>query len=213
MSGTSKQRRRSGSRTNPGFTLVEVLAAIGIFAVVAVLAYGGLHSVLVARAHIAAQTRRIEEVARAFDRLGRDLGQALGRPVRDQTGVRRPALRGNAGLRGAGLALTRAGWDNPRDARRSTLQRVVYRLRGHALYRSYWNVLDRARDSEPRETPLLSRIESVRVRYLGTGTVWESAWPPAPSGESVRALPRVIEIDLVLPDLGRLVRLYRLPGA
>lgn len=195
-----------------GFTLLEMLVALGIFAVVAALAYGGLRTILASRTEVASSMKRLEAVARAFNTIGRDLDQAIDRPVRDDYGVRQPALFSDVDLSGDGLQFTRAGWDNPLAAPRSDLQRVAYQLRDGGLYRIYWNVLDRAQDSKPQTLHLLQRVDSVRMRYLGQGSDWGPQWPPGlPAQAASVGLPRVVEIELVLPDLGHLTRLYRLP--
>lgn len=213
MTGVNTATAGATGRTAAGFTLLEMLVALAIFAVLAALAYSGLQTVLDSRTEVAASMKRIEAVSRAFDRIGRDLSQAIDRPIRDGYGEKQPALFGDVDLRGRGLQFTRAGWANPLGEPRSDLQRVAYQLRGGRLYRLYWNVLDRAQDSTPQRMRLLNHVDSVHIRYLGQGNDWEPEWPPPvhPTG-TVPVLPRVVEVELVLPDLGHLTRLYRLPG-
>ena len=221
MTGTARTPVRvgnGGSYAGPnsrwgGFTLLEMLVALAIFAVLAALAYGGLQVVLNSRTEVAASMKRLEAVARAFDRIGRDLDQTIDRPIRDEYGVKLPALFGDVDLRGRGLEFTRAGWANPLGEQRSDLQRVAYRVHDGRLYRLYWNVLDRAQDSKPQQMRLLDHVDSVQMRYLGPGNDWEPEWPPPVNlGGTVTDLPRVVKVELDLPNLGHLTRLYRLPG-
>ena len=109
-----------------GFTLIELLVALLVFAVMSVLAYGGLRSVLDASAGAGAHADRLASLQRTFMALARDVEQLADREIRDEYGDRQPALRVGADERL--LELTRAGWRNPAGQTRSTLQRVAYRL-------------------------------------------------------------------------------------
>src|SRR5699024_10968154 len=82
---------------------------------------------------------RMERTQRAITYLTLDFEQMIARPVRDPYGDPRPALIGKDDY----VAFTRLGWANPFHLRqRSDMQRVIYALEGHTLYRRYWPVLD-----------------------------------------------------------------------
>ena len=69
-----------------GFTLLELLVALAIFALVSVMAYGGLASVLdqqFATDEIAGQLARLQKT---YLLLQRDFEQLVPRPVRDEYG-------------------------------------------------------------------------------------------------------------------------------
>jgi general secretion pathway protein J len=213
--GFLRRRPTEGSRTAPtrrtaGFTLLELLVALAVFAVVAVLAYGGLRSVLDAREHADRQAQRLAELQSAVSVLGRDVEQVLERGIRNEFGDPEPPLRGGSGT--LLLELTRAGWRNPAALPRSDLQRVAYRLDGTELVRLAWQVLDRAQDAAPLEMPLLTGVAAVEVRFFDHALEWRPEWPPPLPGEEAPALPRAVEITLELEDWGRVTRLLRLPG-
>ena len=58
---------------NAGFTLVEVLIAMAITAFVAGVGYRSLTTVIVGVDSLRQESRRLEELNRAFQVLGRDL--------------------------------------------------------------------------------------------------------------------------------------------
>jgi len=200
--------RHRPARCRPGgFTLLELLVAIAVFAVVAMLAYGGLASVLDAREDTAAAAQRLRALQLTMLMLQRDLDQLAPRGIRDEYGDSKPALHGGADW----IELTRGGWSNPADQARSQLQRVAYALRERTLIRAHWQVLDRAQDSAPLETPLLERVRALRVRFLDANREWQETWPPLAQGETAVAdpLPLAVELTVELEQWGGVTRLFR----
>ena len=204
------------NRPAHGFTLLELLVALAVFAIMATAAYSGLSNVLFTRAAVEEQNRRLAAVQLAMFRLEQDIAQAVPRGIRDEYGDPQPALRGG-GLLDDGLILTRAGWDNPLGQSRATLQRVAYRLREGRLWRLHWDVLDRGGLMEPRETLLLEKVQEFRARFLDPDDEWRNEWPPAVDERTSdqppnpNLLPRAVEITLTLEDWGAIARLLLLP--
>lgn len=190
-----------------GFTLLELLVALGVFGVVAAMAYGGLQTVLNAREETARHSERLAELERTMLFLGRDVIQIVNRPIRDELGDSRPTLVGGEGHQS--LELTRDGWANPANARRSTLQRVGWELKGESLFRSAWRVLDRAHDSEANSFAMLRGVQEFKVRFLGSNREWSDSWPLQGNAP---VLPLAISVSLELEDWGAVERLWMVPG-
>lgn len=201
-------------RAMRGFTLLELLVALAVFAIMAVIAYSGLRNVLFTRAAVEAESQRLAAVQMAVYRLEQDIEQAVPRSIRDEYGDPQAALLGGD-LSDDRLILTRAGWDNPLGQPRARLQRIAYRLREGRLWRLHWPVLDRGGRIEPRETLLLDRVQAFKVRFLDKKS-WRDDWPPPAEAEADRknldAMPRAVEISLILEDWGEITRLLPLPG-
>jgi general secretion pathway protein J len=209
-----------------GFTLVEVLIALAITALVATIAYTGLSTVMTGAERLRDNADRIYELNRAFMILSRDLRQFTARPVRDEFGDIEPAFTGGE-LARFELSFTRTGWYNPNNHPRSTLQRVNYRLEDEGLWRDTYPVLDRAANTEPESALLLDGVESIHVVFLGSletlqiepgsGAVdtrnWVENWVSDNSGVqgAVLAPPSAVEITLQLKGWGEMKRLYALP--
>src|SRR5207253_8006967 len=98
-------------RNSKGFTLVELLVALAIFALMSAFAYRALDGMLEARVSLQKESRKWRDVALAIGRLERDLGAALPRRALGSNGTTlmplSSALDANSGAQG--LALTRAG--------------------------------------------------------------------------------------------------------
>lgn len=175
-----------------GFTLVEMLVAVAIFAVLAVLAYAGLAAVLRQRADLAAHDHDLHALQRAYIVMQRDFTQAAPRSVRDELGGPLPAMRGDPN--GHEVGLTRAGYPNPAGVRRSQLLRVRYRLVDGRLLRWQFPVLDRAPTVPPPPDVLLHGVRSLQLRYRDAAGGWLTSWPPA--GGSPRGLPTAVEVTM-----------------
>lgn len=204
-------------RRQQGFTLLEVIIAISIFALLGLGTYKMLDSVLrtdeVTRAH----ERSLRELSRAFAAMDRDLAQAIGRSVRDPYGDERAGLLGELGAMDglAAIEFTRSGWRNPMGLSRSQLQRVRWRLADKVLERVYWTVLDQAVDSQPRVQKILEGVTALEFRYLDERGEWQGQWPPAQGNstpeENLLRLPLAVELKLEHEHYGEMTRLYRLP--
>ncbi|MCW9057533.1 MAG: type II secretion system minor pseudopilin GspJ [Gammaproteobacteria bacterium] len=195
---------------NRGFTLLELLVALAIFAVLATTTYGGLLNILGQRAAVEQQAERLQALQLTYRLLGRELAQISTRGIRDIHGDPQPALQ--LGGQQPGLEFTHGGWLNPAERPRAVLQRVRYVLDQDRLLRFSWQVLDRAQDSEPVEQRLLEEVRELRVRLLDENNEWHEQWPPEAllPGQPLPAAPRAAEVILELDDLGELRWLFRL---
>ena len=115
---------KPGKRYHPahslGLTLIELLIALAIFAVLSAITHGAIRAALEARQRIEAESNRLGDLQRAMLVIERDVVQMVGRRIRDENGEALPALKspGN-GFRL--LEFTRTGWNNPTRANRSHL--------------------------------------------------------------------------------------------
>lgn len=199
-----------------GFTLLELLVTLAIFGLLSVLAYGSLDVVLKGQQATNEHASRLAQLQKTFLWLERDVEQTVNRSIRDEYGEKQLAMKGaEAGQ--YQLELTRAGWRNPTGRTRSNLQRVAYSVKDEKLIRSYWNVLDRAQDSQPQETELLDGVLRMELRFLtfqaNNQKEWTDSWPSNSLGvQSTEDPPRAVEVTLETEHEGRITRLFRVPG-
>lgn len=194
-----------------GFTLLELVVAMAIFAIMAAIAYSGLNNVLLARAQTDEHARQLHQLQGAMTWLSRDIEQIVDRGVRSEYGEMMPPVIGND-FEGYLLELTHGGWRNPANQPRSHLQRVAYAVRDEQLVRIYWRVLDRAEDSKTYENVLLDGVKGMEVRYLGQDGDWHTSWPdklPGAAAGTQPTLPRAIEVNVDTKQFGKITRLFR----
>lgn len=198
----------TATRRQRGFTLIEVMVSLAIFAALAAAAYTTLNGVVEASRVVSEQMTRLQALQRTVQRMTLDFGQLTPRPVRDELGDGRlPVLRADA--RSLELVeLSRGGWSNPLVLPRPAVQRVAYRLEEDRLIRRQWPVMDRTLATEPAEATLLEGLQDIRIRYL-SGDEWTEQWPPdAAAGAAALALrPRAVEVVLVVEGLGEIRRI------
>jgi general secretion pathway protein J len=193
-----------------GFTLLELLVALAIFSLIAVMAYGGLETLLNQQARTEESAESLAALQKTYLVMQRDIEQAVPRAIRDEFGDEQGPLVGTSLFQ-----LTRGGWNNPLNHPRSSLQRVGYSLEDRQLIRYAWLVLDRAQDSAPVRQPLAEDIESMQVRYLDETGNWQEQWPPLQAGNNPAAtppnFPRAVEMTLEHARFGNLIWLFQLP--
>jgi general secretion pathway protein J len=193
-----------------GFTLLELLVAIAILALVAVGSYRLLFDTINTRDRGLQQEQALAALQRAEMLIQRDLLQAAPRPVRDEFGDVQPAFLLSSDK---GLEFTRRGWRNPLQETRSNLVRVRYRIESGKLLREHWPVLDRARTSTPVRTVLLDDVSDFRLQVFADNA-WHPSWPllgSSPRDAAALPPPEAVDIRFSQKPWGEIRRVIALP--
>lgn len=188
-------------RRQRGLTLIELMVALAIFAVLGVLSYRALAEVSTSRTRLEEGFERWRSIGRAMQRIDTDLLQlvapATSSSPTTSAQASPPLLLTRAASGGAELQLLRL--DEARGVRR-----VGYRLVDGRLDWLRWSGRDAF--GEPTVEPLLGNVRNVRWRFL-TGGNRVDAWPP---GDRRGTLPDAVILELELPDHGTLTRFIAL---
>lgn len=205
------------ARGQGGFTLMEVLIAVSITAVIGLGVWQVISGIVMSRDRVDEVAEEFSEVQRAFLLLERDLHQIVNRPIRNIYGDFEPALsnRDEALV----LELTRQGWRNPLGHKRSELQRSAYELVGENLHRRYWVRVDRGQEESSRDQLVLSDVTAIDIRFMDRERNWQDNWPgdnvetpPAGSDQAPQIpLPLAIELTVSHRRFGDLSRIFTLP--
>jgi general secretion pathway protein J len=206
MSARSIGRVRAPAASARAFTLIEVLVALVILAIVSVLAYRGTAALTAGEAQLAQESARWRDLDRLFDRLEADLRAALPRPARHGN-AREPAwwTRSDGGDGSSMLVLSRAGPDASGEPGRAG-QRVGYRVRDGALEVLYWPAPDNVAGPPAAAYVLQAGVARFRVEALTDTGEWSAQWP---QGER-DGLPRGVRVELTLDDGTRVERWFAL---
>lgn len=198
-----------------GFTLMELLVAMAIFAIIGTMALTGYTQLQQQSEYTEQRLERVREVQRAVQTMVQDLEQIEPRPIREPIGDARIAAVLAGGSIEYGLEFTRSGWSNTAGLPRPTLQRVGYRLDQDGLWRDHWAVLDRTQATEPVRVKLLGRVRSVKFRFMNASRAWVDRWPASDavgSADGERARPAAVEVVVDLEDWGQIRRVVEVAG-
>ena len=206
------RRRRDGNSIvaitrAAGFTLFEMVIAVSIFALMGVMAFTGLNEM----------TRNGQEVADANDRLS-DLQFAVVYMVRDWTQVSPRKIRNQYGDEEHNIVIdddtimfTRSGWSNLLQRKRSSLQRVQYKVVDNQLRRLHWSSLDQGIGEEPIEVAMLDDVASMEVVFQNAQGQVIREWPVDADTDDSNDKPVLLAIRLELTDMGEITRLLEVP--
>lgn len=212
-------------RRQRGLTLLEVMVALTIFALIGVASYQVLASAVTARDIQQRHRTELAELQRSLWILQRDVEQWQRREVRSSNANQPiPALMVEEN--GARLRLTSSGRRNPLELQQSPLLRLRYRLAQHPeredsespyyqdeklyLLREVWFDIDGLR-AEPADLiqALLPGSDFFSVEVLTDRGRYRS-WPPAKSN-STPPEPKALIISLEHPRYGKIERWLALP--
>lgn len=194
ISHRSFSRRK---RSEKGFTLVEVLVAISILAILMTSIYGIFSSVSMARERLDADSAEFHRARVIFDRMGRELRGTYFQPREDN-------LIFAGGDSSAILELTTTAV-SPLSRRGSGLARIRYLLitdpedtaNGQVLMRSETPAFGQKPGQETEMMRLAPGIETMALRFFANGQ-WQTKWDAGASG-----LPELVEIALQLRRDGK----------
>lgn len=196
-------------------TLIELLVAVAIFGIFAVMAYGGLSRLMDARERVLDEQHYWERTSLVFLRLSDDLAHARLRGIRDVGGFTRLPFEGRPtdtrAIADPNLEFTRGGELHYGAGVHSDLRRIAWRLREHRLERMAWPVLDRAPTTQPTVSPLLDHVDAFELKFYDAKGIPSTTWPPASATASQSAvpdLPRAVEVDLTVEGRGVYRRLF-----
>jgi general secretion pathway protein J len=180
-----------------GFTLLEVLIAIAIVAVIATLGYRALAALSGAETQLTAEATRWRTLDLFFARLEADMRAAMPRSARSGATRESPWLGfiANPTSDGGDSAVTfsRAGPEFDFEAG-SAGQRIGYRLQNGSVEVLYWPSYDQPQDAIATSYALLADVSHFRLTYLTSNNAWVDTWPV--TGDS--DLPRAVRVQLTL---------------
>lgn len=169
-----------------GFTLVEMLVALSIFAVIAAMGVTLLRSSVDTQDAVQARLKTMGGINRLRAVMANDLAQAVQRPTRGAAGEAVPAFAGSS----TGFAFVHGGAASLDGSPRPNVERVGYALTGGEWRRATQPMLDGTALSAGDR--LVGDVTSVAVRYRDERGNWGDSWTSEPGDR----LPRAVEVRM-----------------
>ena len=203
-----------------GFTLLELLVAMFIAAMMFAIGYGAINQAMKNQDALKEQQERMKEILTCMRTLEQDFVQLEPRPIRQPLGGGYlPALIGQSDPTAQpAVVLSRGGWNNPTGVQRPGLQRVAYYFEKDTLRREFYTVMDPVQQSKTVKRDLLTKVKTVTFRYMDVNKQWLTQWPPntvqgaAAQLSNLRIRPIAVEVTLDTEDWGKLVRIFEVAG-
>ncbi len=219
MSGAARSREaRAPFRSEAGFTLLEVLAALFIISMISAAGMAVMNNALNAQDVMNAREVRLRELQVSRSLLRDDIAQMTRRVVRQPFGEPNPFVfqGGLADSDTPFLAFTRSGWSNPGGfERRGPLQHVSYYWKGEDLVRRTRLRPDVTPDTPIVEQIVLTGVQELRVSFAGSewdsGPVWLDVWEVTVETQAFAPPPRLIALDLTLDGVGAVRHVFAAP--
>ena len=186
--------------TKKGFTLVELLVAIAIFAVLSALGWKVFDYLAKVKDRNAMHESNLEQLQESYQQILRDTMQAVPLTANIK-GQQQPALV----LQNGRFNFSKTGVTDPLQQGISPHERVEYQYRADEkkLYRLKYRNLHQTGNDQPESSVMLDEVEAFEIMVLNPNEL--SSWPESSvdsqQTEQLRLLPKGIKINLTVRDV------------
>ncbi|MBB6427301.1 type II secretion system minor pseudopilin GspJ [Sphingopyxis sp. JAI128] len=185
-------------RDQRGFTLVEMLVALSIFAAIAAMGVTLLRSSVDTQDAVQERLKAMAGINRLRAVMANDLAQAVQRPTRGPAGEAIPAFAGSS----TGFAFVHGGAASLDGGPRANVERVGYALVGGEWRRATQPMLDGTSLGDGDR--LVGDVRGIAVRYRNENGNWSDSWTSDPGDR----LPRAVEVRLTRTGREALTMLF-----
>jgi|GEM_PF-6212447 len=183
---------------NKGFTLIEILIALAIFAVIGIAAAVCLHQMINYRTRLTAQADQWRELAIARLLIQKDYSNAVNLSDKDLWANLLPKFSGQSGQ----VTLTR--WNHQQASwvkQTPMFIGVTYSLSGQNLVRTIKSATGQA-----MQNVIAQHVTSLNIKYLNHAKQWMSSWNIVENSsvhnQSPSHLPSAIRVILNVVGVG-----------
>ena len=195
-----------------GFTLIEIMIALAVFAILSTITAATLMHAFSTRARVNAQSEQLNTIQVALMLIARDIEQIIQRPVIGEEMHLIPAFVGEQNT----IEFTRAGIVNPNGVdERSTLKRIALICKTGKLIRRTWDTLDAPTRSFFHDKVLLSNLKACSFSYLNQSLQILPQWRNDVTTEHQQEenLPMAIQFNITIEGWGNMNLLFPISGA
>lgn len=206
-----------GRHKAQGLTLIEVMVAVSILAVIATISYQTLSVTIASKEVVEAKLKELARIDRAWLLLETDLKNALSYGRRQMLGPGSGELIPPLLIERNGdyaMVVLRGGHPNPMNFPRSELIRVGYRVEDETLWRDVWYNLGSVDQEEAKQQKIVDGVESIEISILSdransfSSGPWLDNWTMEQQASS--PMPLALKVTIKLEGYEEVSRLYAL---
>jgi general secretion pathway protein J len=192
-----------------GFTLVELMVAIIIFAIISIISYRTLSSLVTTKQVVTSTQDKWSGVVNTISLISNAWSRSIPLVVRDENGNLIPSVIGKNKLErssDAQLELTLSGYIHDPVFGSTRPRRIGFRFSDGKLYLVTWPVLNRVRTTQPQIDLLMDNVTSFQQSFIYPDKKWYDDWPPP--GTSIDEVPEGMRITIVMKSGETIIRQY-----
>jgi general secretion pathway protein J len=200
---------RSLPTQQQGFTLLEVLISIAIFAIISLASFSIFETVISGEEKSTVRLNSMNDIQRTFLLIERDFTQIARRsarldgdePLKEFIHTDSNAFESTS----QAIGFVRGGWSNPGLLLpRGDMQSVAYQVNDETLERVHFNFVDATLGEEPKIRKLLTGINDINFEFHD-GKQWGKTYEGSD-------LPHAIAIELDTQEFGLIKRKFLIAG-
>lgn len=188
-----------------GYTLIEVVIALTIFAILGTLSIGLLSRTYDTKLRLSQQLEPLNELQLMILRMRQDISQIVARPIREIDMKKTASFVATTHR----IELTRGGFiADEQSSNQCTLKRVSFSCDHHQLIRNTWLTLDGFDRHQPSQQIIMDHLTACDFSFISSQATWFNEW----RGDEY-VLPKGIQLHLNIENLGEVNLLFDVPGA
>lgn len=190
-----------------GFTLIELMVAIFIFAIIAIISYRTLSSLVSTQQIVTSTQDKWSGIGNAVSWLTSSWNRSIPLVVRDENGSLLPAVLGKDKLSGnfdAQLELTLSGYIRDPIYGSTPPKRLGFRYINGQLFLVTWPVLNRVVTTQPQLDLLMDNVASFQQSFLYPDKQWRDEWPP--SNVPIDKMPMGLKVTILMKSGETIIR-------
>lgn len=194
---------------NRGFTLLEILIALTVFAILSVITATAMHQAFNTRERLNKQADQLNKLQIAVTQIQRDTQQIIKRPI---LGTEMHTFAPFIG-QPTYIEFTKDGIANPlATAQQSALQRIAFLCDANQLIRRKWHSIDTPKRNQYQDKTLLTSLSACSFSYIAhnqqTFTEWQAY--ALQQNQSDETFPMLIQLN-IKTNWGKMSLLFKLP--
>lgn len=202
-----QQKKLSSS----GFTLIELMIAIMIFAIISVISYRTLTSLIMTRDIVNSAQAKWGGISKTINEMSIYINRSIPLTALDENGVPLPSILGKNKISGnfdSQIEMTTSGFIGDLTYGSSPSKRIGFRYANGNLFLVIWSTLNRAPNTKPDMILLSDQIANFSVKYLYQDRQWYDTWPVNPT--DYVTLPIAVKVNIKMNSGEEIMRQWAL---